>query len=234
MASPKTKAKAKAKVGKRRSYESYEMVSMNRADIKAAPYNPRTISDKARAKLLRNIRERGLMAPPVWNVRTGNLVSGHRRLEILDSLYRTRDYQIKIAKVDLSPEDEKSQNIFFNNAEAQGEWDLEKLEACFKDKEIDFETTGFDLGDIYHLFGDSPFIEQPDELIKLSEQLESVKAALASSASKNKDRDCQDFYLVVVFKNDEDRKTFTDGLRLPDNRYVNGNDLLELIHARDH
>ena len=132
-------------------YEKYEIVQISRRELKNAEYNPRKISDSARDKLKSDIKKVGLLDPPVWNVRSGNIVSGHQRIAILDSLNRTKDYKIRVAKVDLDQKTEKEQNIFFNNQVAMGEWDIEKLEDIIKN-DIDFENAGLIWGNyIRHL-----------------------------------------------------------------------------------
>ncbi len=64
---------------------------IHRSKIKNAPYNPRSIDDHARKKLHHNLKKKGLLDALVWNKRTGNLVSGHQRLSILDDLSATGD-----------------------------------------------------------------------------------------------------------------------------------------------
>lgn len=210
-------------------YEQYEIVEMKREDLTEAPFNPRKISDKARTYLLRNVKKHGLLSPIVWNVQTGHVISGHQRLNVLDSLHRTKKYSLSVAKVNLSPAEEKEQIVFFNNQEAQGEWDLPKLENLLKDPQINLESTGFDLGQVYQLFGDSPFVEQPDALIKLSEQLKGIKKRHADIGRRNATKDDVDFYLVVVFRSNEERKRLTDQLGLPDNRFVDGRLLVDAV-----
>jgi ParB-like chromosome segregation protein Spo0J len=50
-----------------------------RSKIHNAPYNPRFITDEAKRKLKGSIKRNGLLAPPTWNIRTGNIVGGHQR-----------------------------------------------------------------------------------------------------------------------------------------------------------
>ena len=49
------------------------------ADLKAAKYNPRSISDEAGKGLLRSLLEFGDISGIVWNRKTGNLIAGHQR-----------------------------------------------------------------------------------------------------------------------------------------------------------
>ncbi len=210
-------------------FEKYEIIEIARGDLKNAPYNPRRITDKARKKLKEKIASVGLLEPPVWNARTGNIISGHQRLSIIDLLEGKKDYRLHVAKVDLDEKTEKEMVVFFNNPEAQGEWDLQKLEAIFQDAKIDFRETGFDLGDAYQLFGDSPLNAQPEQLIELSKQLHAFGDQYKEMKKKISDREDTNFYCVLVFENYDERKKFTDALNLEDNRYIDGRILLGIV-----
>lgn len=125
-----------------------ESVTIKRSQINLAGYNPRKITGEAKARLRDNLKKMGLMGGLVWNSRTGNLVSGHQRLTILDQEngYKkgnaSTDYDVTVTKVDLSEQDEKAQNVFFNNQAAMGFFDEAKLDDLMKS--IDFsEMTGF-------------------------------------------------------------------------------------------
>lgn len=209
-------------------FENYDLRTVHRSEIKNAEYNPRIISDEARKKLLDNLKRRGLQNPPVWNPRTGNIVSGHQRVSLLDILEGSKDYKLRVAAVEMTDNEEREQNIFFNNKDAQGDWDIEKLEKLLAEG-ITIEATGFDLGKIFQLFGDSPAIQQPERLVKLSDQLRDAQNAVRDVASRISDADDPDCFLVVVFKDYSARKQFTDLLKLPDNRYVDGKGLAEKL-----
>jgi ParB-like chromosome segregation protein Spo0J len=58
----------------RSSFEKYEIEEIHREALKNAPYNPRTISAKAKKALKTNLEKVGLLAPIIWNRRTGNIV----------------------------------------------------------------------------------------------------------------------------------------------------------------
>lgn len=70
-----------------RKGESMETIKeMKIADLKSAPYNPRTIKPEALAGLKESIKRFGLVQPIVWNRRTKRVVSGHQRIEALKKL----------------------------------------------------------------------------------------------------------------------------------------------------
>lgn len=170
-------------------YEKYEIIDLHRSQIKNAPYNPRKITDEAKQKLKDNIKTIGLLSPITWNIRTGNIVSGHQRITVLDSLHGTKDYTLKVARVDLDEKTEKQQNIFMNNPEAMGDFDLEKLEDLIKIDQIDIDATGFTPADIYQLLGDNPIIEQPEQLVELSNSLREAQERYKDILTKTSKRD---------------------------------------------
>lgn len=60
--------------------QQFEYGTVKRSQIKFADYNPRIIDESNQKKLVKAIRENGLIEPLVWNKRTGVLVGGHQRL----------------------------------------------------------------------------------------------------------------------------------------------------------
>ncbi len=96
------------------------------AQIKPAEYNPRKDLQPGHPRyeaIKQSIETWDLREPLIWNQRTGNLVSGHQRLKILQELGRT---EVETSIVDLSPVEEKAMNIAINRA--QGEWAEEELD----------------------------------------------------------------------------------------------------------
>jgi hypothetical protein len=217
-------------------FEKYQVEEVHRSKLTNAPYNPRILSEKARKLLQKNVKERGLLLPPIWNVTTGHIVGGHQRVAVLDSLMGTHDYSLSVSKVALTEKEEREQNVFLNNAEAQGEWDLEKLEGLIKLPDFSHDDAGLTTGDILQLFGEPVFNERPEVLAELSAQLRAAKERIESHVVQADDEGDVNFYLVVVFKNYEQRQHFTQTLKLPDNRFQDGRALLtrlvpEEVHA---
>ncbi|GIM52034.1 hypothetical protein CAPN004_10640 [Capnocytophaga cynodegmi] len=136
---------------------------LKRSEITLAWYNPRKISDDARKRLKRNLKSKGLLGGIVWNEQTGNLVSGHQKLSIIDEIEKynpgthENDYEIRVEVVNLSEKEEKEQNIFMNSPSAQGEYDNDLLADLMKD--IDYELAGLSQEDINILITDVPFFE---------------------------------------------------------------------------
>ena len=224
-------SKKKTILGAQRSqFEKYEIEEIHREALKNAPYNPRTISAKAKKALKTNLEKVGLLAPIIWNRRTGNIVSGHQRIAALDALEKSYDYLVKVAVVDLDEKTEKEQNIFMNNPEVMGSFDLEGLEDMLKNQGLELESTGFDGGDIMNFFGNQALSN--DEMADMSNKLHEMRDSFEKIKGKSVDRDNPDFYLVIVFKDYESRKAFTDRNGLKDFRYIDGNRFEDIIKGQ--
>ena len=67
-----------------------EVRQVMRSQITLAAYNPRKITPEARKLLKDNLKRVGLLGGIVWNEDTGNLVSGHQRVSVMDEINRYR------------------------------------------------------------------------------------------------------------------------------------------------
>ncbi|KAA0126466.1 DNA methylase [Chryseobacterium sp. SN22] len=126
-----------------------ETIVLKRSQIKPADYNPRSITNEARKALKKNIKENGIIGGMVWNKQTGNLVSGHQKLNIADEVNKYEagnDYEIKVEVIDVGLKKEKELNVFFNSKAVQGEMDYKKLAQIFPD--IDAVLAGLDDVDV--------------------------------------------------------------------------------------
>lgn len=219
-----------------RVLDRYEIVTIERKEALNAPYNPRVLSEAAYKKLKKGIEKNGIVAPSVWNRRTGNIVGGHQRLRVRDAIEGTRDYSFQVAAIDVDEREEKEINILLNNPQAQGDWDLEKLNEMFAGDTLEIEATGFDVADLYRLFGDTPLNarDSSDAIDELGGQLRKARDRFDELVKKNgaSGRDNTDFYLVVVFRDADDCKAFLDDLKLDDNRFQDGNTLKDLLARR--
>jgi len=121
-------------------------------DISPAAYNPRKRlepGDKEYEALKSSIERWGLVDPLVVNARTGNLVSGHQRYNIIADLGKT---ETEAVIVDLDERQERLLNIAMNKVE--GQWDYGKLESLLSEFETeDIVFTGFSEGEIATMFG---------------------------------------------------------------------------------
>ena len=94
--------------------------------LKPAGYNPRTMSAEARRGLEASMARWGCVQPIVWNKRTGNVVSGHQRLTVLQKHGAS---ETDVVVVDLDDTEERALNVSQNNPHIAGEFtaDLQPL-----------------------------------------------------------------------------------------------------------
>ena len=200
-------------------YQAYDTETISRDMIKNAPYNPRIMDEKAKKRLRKNIAKHGLVAALTWNRRTGNLVGGHQRLEQLDALEKTKDYDLTVCVVDVDEREEAALNVQLNNPSMQGEWDLDKLANMSEEFDLDLsEDLGFTESDIDFMFeGDDRFSQlfETKEGENMRGDLEQVKAARKESAEKLKERNNINWFTVIVFESEADRNAFMKEISIP-------------------
>lgn len=111
--------------------------------MKPAKYNPRKNlkpEDVEYQQIKNSIDEFGFIQPIVWNERTGNIISGHQRVNIL----KAEGYEeIDTVVVDFDEEKEKLANISMNKI--TGQWSVVKLRDVLEDldKKFSLEKFGF-------------------------------------------------------------------------------------------
>lgn len=130
------------------------------AEIKGAAYNPRKKlkpGDPDYELLSKGLSEFGCVEPLVWNKRTGTLVGGHQRLQVLMDLGQK---EIEVSVVDLPPDREAALNIALNKI--SGDWDFPKLRDVLAELDtgaIDTDLTGFTDEEIRALFDRADVVE---------------------------------------------------------------------------
>lgn len=239
--------------------QNFEVLTIHRSQIKTAPYNPRTISDENKKLLNANLQKKGLLETLVWNKATGNLVSGHRRLEKLDAAYQGRfkslDYELTVAAVDLTDKEEKEQNIFFNNPNAQGDWDRDLMLEIIPD--IDTKAAGLTDDDLCFLGIEVDIqnnnVQDTDDIIANFETIKQEKKAEAKAKGDypehlnyrkvkgeidkkaeetgTVENDEHEDYFVVTFSNWQAKEAFQKRFGFPErDRYVKGEVLVQRIN----
>lgn len=200
-------------------YQAYETETISRDMIKNAPYNPRIMDAGAKKRLKKNIAKHGLVSALTWNKRTGNLVGGHQRLEQLDALEKSQDYELTVCVVDVDEREEAALNVQLNNPSMQGEWDLDKLANISEEFDLDLsDDLGFTETDIDFMFdGDDRFSQlfETKDGEQMRGDLEAVKAARKESAEKLKERNAINWYVGIVFETKEDRDRFMREISIP-------------------
>ena len=145
-----------------------------------AEYNPRIELKPGMPeyeKLKNSIQEFGYVEPIIVNDRTGKVIGGHQRINVLKDLgYK----EVEVVHVDLDEAHEKALNVALNKI--SGNWDAEKLEDLLRDinlnTDLDVEFTGFDSDELDTIFSGS--VDLPEDLDNyfrdLTEQEEEKKA----------------------------------------------------------
>lgn len=201
-------------------YQSFDTETISRSQIKNAPYNPRIMDEEAKKRLRKNIAKNGLVAALTWNKRTGNLVGGHQRLEQLDALEKSQDYDLTVCVVDVDERDEAALNVQLNNPSMQGDWDFDKLANMTEEFDLDLkDDLGFSDLDIDLMFeGDDRFSQlfETEEGEHMRGDLEAVKEARAQSVENLKERNNINWFTVIVFQNEDERKEFMKDINIPD------------------
>lgn len=97
----------------------------------ANPRNPRSHPKKQRDALVGSMRELGIIAPVLVNLRTGYLIDGHARVEEITSVDPSRP--MPVVFVDVSPEQEAKAIAVFDRITEMADVDKERLESLLRE-----------------------------------------------------------------------------------------------------
>lgn len=212
-------------------YQHFETEVIHRSQIKNAPYNPRVIDDEARKRLKKGLKKHGLVGSLTWNKRTGNLVSGHQRLSVMDELERTQDYELTVSVIDVSEKEEMEINVQMNNTSMMGDFDIEGL-VNMVDLGADLESFGFSESDIDIMFGDSELVEMFEDSKKTEETketLKNIKKDRHEYVEKAKQNNDASYYFIVVCESSDEREKMFKKMGVPfSEEFVNSNMLKRL------
>lgn len=199
-------------------YQKFTIATIKREDIKNAAYNPRIMDKEAKKRLKTGLQKHGLVSTLTWNKRTGNLVGGHQRLEQLDALEKNNDYSLDVCVIDVDEAEEAVLNVQLNNPSMQGDWDLDKLAEITEEFGVDFDDMGFSRLDVEFMFdGDERFTEMFDtpEAEEVKKGLQEVKEARAAGKERLEERNNINWYSVIVFEDEEQKKEFYKAISVP-------------------
>ena len=151
----------------------------------------REITQEARKNLKANLKRVGLLGGIVWNEVTGNLVSGHQRISVIDEVNkynpdtRTNDYLIRVEVVHMDEKTEKEQNIFMNNRSVQGDFDSDMLKDMLDG--IDYSLAGLNDFDLNMLgIGDLDFSIN-DDIWRKEDILDDSLSAIDEATKEGKE-----------------------------------------------
>jgi hypothetical protein len=206
-----------------------------RSQITSADYNPSKISDAARRRLTEGMKKLHLLQGLVWNVRTGVLVGGHKRLRILDvNADGAKDYYLTVSEVDLSSDEEVEANLLLNNQEAMGEVDVEKLRAVFdKHPGMRLEAAGFERVDVMRIFGTPKAdVATAEDLQAMGQSLDKMRELASKIQESTCKRDDGLFYLVIIFKDSDASEAFIRHCDLKGDQFQSSTDVLGALRER--
>lgn len=153
--------------------------TMKLSEIIPADYNPRVKLREAHFEyqaLSASIGEFGLVVPLIVNIQTGNLVSGHQRLNVMLS---KGIEETEVVIVDMPLEKEKALCIAMNKV--SGQWDYGKLADVMEELEaadLDTTMTGFSDNEIAELLdeldGESNAVPDVEGVAKKDDTKEGV------------------------------------------------------------
>lgn len=115
------------------------------SDLIPADYNPRKLSEKARADLTASIKEFSEVEPVVINT-DNKLIGGHQRVSIYADL-QIEEIDVRVPSRNLTIEEEMRLNIRLNKN--TGEWDTDKLSDFTSDMLSDVGFKSEELSDIF-------------------------------------------------------------------------------------
>ena len=164
---------------------------IKRSQINLNPINPKRHSDEKVKLQKKNLQKIGFLGGIVWNEVTGNLVSGHQRISVIDEVNkynpdtRTNDYLIRVEVVHMDEKTEKEQNIFMNNRSVQGDFDSDMLKDMLDG--IDYSLAGLNDFDLNMLgIGDLDFSIN-DDIWRKEDILDDSLSAIDEATKEGKE-----------------------------------------------
>lgn len=245
---------------KKHFLEDYKIANIHRKQIKKAPYNPRVIPEQHFKDLKSSLRKIKLREPLVWNKTTGNLISGHQRLKILDDTWQQKnkeaeflDYTLTVVMLEINLKEEVELNLAFNNPRLMGDYDNNMMNDLLTADwlpDIDYKVAGIKDEDL-EMFGIDFDLEQmqPEEVKNIMDDFEQVKAEKKASipqdikkqqketvkATKNKQTENKvDTYVTVTFSSQEAKRSFMERINeQPENLFIKGEIFVKKVFGNE-
>ena len=156
----------------------FKQITIDASKVVPNPKNPR-IDLRPGMPLYERLKESiehfGYLDPIIWNKRTGMIVSGHQRFQVMKDIAESKGEtidQIDVMEVDMSESQQDAFMVAVNKI--TGLWDNEKLSALFKElADEDLSYTGFEDFEIEALLNDGQdaviFDNTEDEITETEE-----------------------------------------------------------------
>ena len=126
-----------------------QIVDVDPRTLQPADYNPRKMSEHDGNNLIRSLKNYGVIENVVVNRRSGNIVSGHMRVQ---SAIKAGIPAVPVHYIDVDDVTERQINLTMNRT--RGEWDdqgVAELLAYLATQDADLSLTGFQDAEIAHL-----------------------------------------------------------------------------------
>lgn len=151
-------------------------------------------------KLKDSLMHHDYVEPIIWNRRTGYIVSGHQRLQVMKDIAEEEGEvldSLDVIVVDM-PED-KADTLMVAINKITGLWDEDKLRTLFQElNESDFIYTGYDDFEIEKLLNDDTSV--PNDI---QEQDDTISTLDDMDDAKSKDT----FKLTIFFDTEDERES---------------------------
>lgn len=209
---------------------NHEIRKMSLSELIPLPDNPRRIRPENQKALKASMTKWGCVEPIIWNKRTGHVVGGHQRLEILRQMDTP---ETNVIVVDLDESSEKGLAIALNSPTLAGEFDQVKLEKILSSMNK-VSTEILDSINIKELLNECAEAEKsaPPMPIHHASESKLQKFILSREASRNAGKDKNDvaFYAVLVFQSQQQKLAFLSNMTdvgVKYSTFVNGNKFAE-------
>ncbi len=230
-------------------YKKSLTVEILRSQIQFAPYNPKNHTKELVKEIKDNIKNVAFLGGIVWNVTTGNLIDGHKRIMALDVIHKydgtpEKDYSVKVEKIELDHKTEMEQNIF--QTRSRTELDLQIVGTFIN--EIDHNAAGLTPIDL-SLIAPIDTVGMTDEMEDVFTKKNAKEAVSEEQAAENKEavkelkkeiseksaqtaKDNLLSYLTLNFTSFEDKQEFMERFGLdPYQTFIDGKEFGEMCEA---
>lgn len=226
--------------------QDYTVSNIHRSKINEAAYNPRQMPEQHYKDLKRSLKKIKLRETLVWNQQTGNLVSGHQRLRVLDEEWKRKydnlNYSLTCVVVDIPQKEEIELNIAFNNPRLMGSYDISKMNEILSSenmpdldfavagiKDEDLEIFGIDLDlenaeneDVESAISDFEQVKEQKKEETPPEEKENRKQAVKAQKKESKKNEV-DTFVTLSFSNQNEKRAFMQKIGEPEaGLYVKG------------
>lgn len=237
-----TKKEKEAKPVKKSELYQSQTVVIKRDQINLHPRNPKRHTEEAIKQQRKNFKDVGFLGGLIWNAKTGNLVSGHKRLQALDLYYGNTtetpvNFDVKVERVELTEKQELEQLIYMDARSANTQQDYDLLALMLPD--IDYKLAGLSADELNLISIESPMLniapkaDIQADYKEVGKSYEQKKADIKEAKAKIKDEiftSQGDAYVSLSFDNYENKCAFMERFGFKnDLRFIKGESFSDMI-----